>query len=653
MQLKHLHEKKKRQVTCVSMGEGQEPIALNAISYGAENGSWVVIQNAHLGLEFMETLEELLLPDTPQKQNSNGCSSEDGPPILTSGLPLCEPEFRLFLTTEPHPKFPIGLLQLSLKVTVEPPSGLRAGILRSFSVIVDQDRLDRIETSQWRSLVYALCFLHSIVQERRKFGPLGFCVPYEFNDGDLNACLTFLERHLLNGALSWPTLQYMVSEVQYGGKITDSFDRKVFKNYCELWLSAETCKPGFKFSPGTTLQRIRDDFAYDLPTGEAFEEFISHVSTFPSVDSPEIFGLHPNADLAYRGQEVNYLLGTLIEMQPKHTSSSPKASHSPPVTTNTTSNRRTSEAKRKIPPRPPRTREDIVAERCAEALGALPSVTYIEDEYVRNLDLNLPVNIFLVQEIQRFQAVIDLVRAHLDLILHASRGEVVITQDLNEAMNRLFDARVPQNWLRSPSGDEISWLAPTLGIWLAGLRKRDDQLRPWLANSRQRPKTYWLPGFFNPAGFLTAVQQEVTRARADDRWALDSVALDVQVSEFDRIEQVKAPPAEGVYIYGLSLDGAHWDSKHATLKESEPKALFCAMPLLFVTAISSKAPKQSGGAMKGQPTNSASSLFYDCPVYRYKLRTDRYYIFSVPLATIQQPARHWTLRGVAMLCFTT
>lgn len=55
-------------------------------------------------------------------------------------LPACHADFRLFITSEPHPKFPIGLLQMSIKVTNEPPKGLRAGLLRSFTVIVDQVR---------------------------------------------------------------------------------------------------------------------------------------------------------------------------------------------------------------------------------------------------------------------------------------------------------------------------------------------------------------------------------------------------------------------------------------------------------------------------------------------------------------------------------
>ena len=152
-----LARKRKRENQCVSMGEGQEPVAMRAINTAVVNGSWVLLQNCHLGLQFMEGIEDL----------------------IARIRETCNPDFRLFITTEPHPAFPIGLLQLATKVTNEPPKGLRAGLLRSFTVIIDQDRLERVETSQWRCLLFAICFQHSIVQERRKFGPLGWCVPYE------------------------------------------------------------------------------------------------------------------------------------------------------------------------------------------------------------------------------------------------------------------------------------------------------------------------------------------------------------------------------------------------------------------------------------------------------------------------------------------
>jgi dynein heavy chain len=86
---------------------------------------------------------------------------------------------------------------MAIKVTTEPPKGLKAGLARTFSTTVNQDFLEKVEPPEkWRSLVLSLCFMHSIVQERRKFGPLGFCIPYEFNNADMDASLLYIDRHL-------------------------------------------------------------------------------------------------------------------------------------------------------------------------------------------------------------------------------------------------------------------------------------------------------------------------------------------------------------------------------------------------------------------------------------------------------------------------
>lgn len=84
--------------------------------------------------------------------------------------------------------------------------------------------------------------------------------------------------------------------------------------------------------------------------------------------------------------------------------------------------------------------------------------------------------------------------------------------------------------------------------------------------------------------------------------------------------------------------------------ESQPKKLFAALPVLLVTAMSKK------GKGSGNPTSNVDYGVhggYECPVYKYPIRTDKYLIFSVMLPSQNHRPGHWTLRGVALLCTTS
>lgn len=52
------------------------------------------------------------------------------------------------------------------------------------------------QVTHLKSLLLSLCLFHGIALERRKFGPLGFNIPYEFTDGDLNICISQLKMFL-------------------------------------------------------------------------------------------------------------------------------------------------------------------------------------------------------------------------------------------------------------------------------------------------------------------------------------------------------------------------------------------------------------------------------------------------------------------------
>ncbi|KAI5624125.1 dynein heavy chain 5, axonemal, partial [Silurus asotus] len=570
---------KTKSVLCraISMGQGQEVHARRLLNQSMSEGGWLLLQNCHLGLDFLDELLESVTAAESVHDN-----------------------FKVWVTTEVHPRFPINFLQSSIKFTNEPPQGVKAGLRRTYSSIT-QEQLEITNMPQWKPLLYAVAFLHTTVQERRKFGPLGWNIPYEFNQADFTSSVQFVQNHLdvvdAKQGVNWNCMRYMLGEVQYGGRVTDDMDKRLLNTFTRIWFSESTFKDAFCFYKG-----------YTIPKAKMLQEYHAHIDTLPLVDTPEVFGLHPNAEITCQTNMANEILNTIISIQPKDSSGGGDE-----------------------------TRETTVMRLASEMLEKLPAdyVPYEVKRHLQKMGLFQPMTIFLRQEIHRMQRIIASVRTALTDLRYAIDGTIIMSEDLQDALDCMYDARVPKSWQR------ISWESATLGFWFTELLERNQQFHSWTFGSR--PHQFWLTGFFNPQGFLTAMRQETTRMNLAKGWALDTVVLLNNVTRMMREDVTGPPPADvgGVYIYGLFLDGAGWDKRNSKLTESSPKVLFTPVPVVHVYAVSSV----NMADIKRPPAVS----LYCCPVYRKPRRTDLNFIFDVFLRTTQSPD-HWILRGVALLC---
>ncbi len=151
-----------KQLHTVALGQGQDIVAMNKLEIAHKEGHWVMLQNIHLMPRFLIELEKKLDIYAIEGSANN---------------------FRLYLSSDPSNEIPIGLLERSIKLTNEPPQGLKQNMKRAFTFFNKEEIEDK--DPKIKTILFALCYFHTVMIERRKFGPKGWNMHYPFNMGDL------------------------------------------------------------------------------------------------------------------------------------------------------------------------------------------------------------------------------------------------------------------------------------------------------------------------------------------------------------------------------------------------------------------------------------------------------------------------------------
>ena len=568
-------------IVSISLGQGQGSIAARHIVDAQKKGHWVLLQNAHLALSWLPALEKIC----------NDSATMD-----------VHQDYRLWLTSMPAPAFPVSILQNGIKMTNEPPKGLRANLQRSYAAFSDASVDECTKPREFKKLLYAMCFFHAAILERRRFGPLGWNIAYQFTENDLTVCVGQLKEFInMYDDIPYKVIHFLTYDVNYGGRVTDDIDRRTMCAVLDDFINPNVMSDEYAFTSSGKYKSI--------PAG-SIADYQSHIATLDARPAPEVFGMHDNADISSAQAETASILSTIQGLLPRQAAVAGKS------------------------------REEMIEERVNQLAMELPAPFDLDDIAVRYpTDYNESINTVLLQEAARYNKLTGVVRSSLANLSKALRGQMVMTESLEQMSQSLYTNVVPDVW----SAVAYPSLMP-LQNWYNDLKQRLSFLKDWIDCGI--PSVFWMSGLFFPQAFLTGTLQNYARKHG---FPIDEIQFTFIVTKYRKASEVLQRPSDGIYVSGLSLQGCGWDEQAHSLCDSAAKELFVSFPIIHL--LPQRIANGPGSVM------TSREGIYRCPVYKILTRAGTLsttghstnFVFFIDLPTNVDSAK-WIKAGAALFC---
>jgi dynein heavy chain len=209
----------------------------------------------------------------------------------------------------PSRLFPVPVLQSGIKITNEPPKGLKANLKGTFNEVVEEDYESCTKPREYKKFLFALAYFHAVILERRKYGAIGWNIAYEWMNSDFLTSKIQLKMYLDEQPdTPYAALNYLVAEVNYGGRVTDDKDIRLIKALLKKYFCPEILNDNYRLSK---LEM------YYAPTQGPLNDTKNYINLLPLEDDPEVFGLHPNANIAFEQKTVRDMMETILVIQPR------------------------------------------------------------------------------------------------------------------------------------------------------------------------------------------------------------------------------------------------------------------------------------------------------------------------------------------------